>query len=219
MLTSSLHDVTNAFAKVRTKFEDSSSQLNKICIADSEITLELGNILDAKVDVIVNPTSSKLTLNWGSLSKNVLSSAGQVIQNECTLKYPTGIDSDQVAITSAGNLTGIKSLFHITCPPFANADTSGKSLSKIITNCLNELSKMNLSSIAIPSIGAGGLGYPANLVAKISLSSIISYLNLNRKKKLNVKIIIYKNDIEIFQVIFFLNSFLKFLMIFLNIFL
>ena len=203
MITSSLHDVTNAFAKVATKFEDSSSQLNKICIADSEITLELGNILDAKVDVIVNPTSSKLTLNWGSLSKNVLSSAGLGIQAECTLKYPNGIDSDQVAITSAGNLTRIKSLFHITCPPFANVESSGKSLSKIITNCLNELTKMNLSSIAIPSIGAGGLGYPASLVAKKSLSSIISFLNLNRKKKLNVKIIIFKNDIEIFQVKFF----------------
>ena len=151
------------------------------------------------MDVIVNPTSSKLTLSWGSLSNTVLALAGRGIQSECTLNYPHGITSDEIAVTSAGQLTDVKSLFHITCPAFRQDDTSGKSISKLITNCLNKLAEKDLNSIAIPSIGAGGLGYPANLVAKSSLNSIVSFLNLNRKKKFNIRLIIYEKDLSIHQ--------------------
>ena len=182
--------------------QDIFSNLNQIKISNSEIFLELGNILTSKVDVIVNPTGSHLNLKWGSLSKHILSSAGQIVQTECQLKYPNGIDSDQVAITSAGNISGVTSLFHVTCPAFnnSNSETSCKVISKIITNCLNELVKNNYNSIAVPSIGAGGLGYPADLAAKAILTSIISFLNLNRTKKIKVNIIIYEKDIHIFQV-------------------
>ena len=173
---------------------------NKIIIADSEVALELGNILLAKVDVLVNPTSATLQLNWGSLSKFVLESAGLQIQAECTLNYPTGITWNTVAVTSAGLLKNVKSLFHITCPPLESVNTSGKPINKIVTNCLNKLVGTGFSSIAIPSIGAGGLGYPANLVAKSSLNSILSFLNLNHNKKFSVKLVVYEKDIEIYKV-------------------
>ena len=172
----------------------------KITIANSEIVLELGNILLAKVDVLVNPTSANLQLNWGSLSKFVLESAGPQIQAECTLTYPTGITWDTVAVTAAGKLSNVKTLFHITCPQFQSMETSGKSISKIVTNCLNKLVDTGFSSIAIPSIGAGGLKYPANLVAKSSLNSVVSFLNLNRSKKLSIKLVVYEKDIDIYKV-------------------
>ena len=151
------------------------------------------------MDVIVNPTSSKLELDWGSLSKSVLALAGPEIQRECTLNYPDGITSEKIAVTSAGRLKDVKSLFHITCPAFRKDDTCGKSISKLITNCLNKLVEKDLNSIAIPSVGAGGLGYPANLVAKSSLNSIVSFLNLNRKKKFKIRLIIYEKDLSIHQ--------------------
>ena len=106
-------------------------------------------------------------------------------------------------------MVGVKSIFHITCPHFKSNETSGKTIGKIVTNCLNELTRMNYTSIAIPSIGAGGLAHPAQLVAKSTLASIVSFLNLNRKKKLNVNIVIYENDIEIFQVWNFYDSLKK----------
>ena len=160
----------------------------------------MGNILEAKVDVIVNPTHSSLKLNWGSLSKTVLAAAGPEIQHECTLNYPNGIDYDQMAETSAGRILGAKRLFHITCPAFADVETGGKSIRNIVTNCLKKLAEKNFSSIAIPSIGAGGLAHPADLVAKSSLQSIIGYLNINRTKKFFVRIVIFQQDIHIYQV-------------------
>ena len=67
-----------------------------------------------KTDVIVNSTSASLNLNWGSLSKLLNGTAGPVVQNECSLRYPNGINFDQIAVTSSGNIKDAKFIFHVT---------------------------------------------------------------------------------------------------------
>ena len=46
--------------------------------------------------------------------------------------------------------------------------------------CLDECNKLALSSIAIPSIGAGNLNYPDDVVARCLLDGAASYLNKNQ---------------------------------------
>ena len=49
-------------------------------------------------------------------------------------------------------------------------------LSSVVQECLNECTKLRLSSIAIPSIGAGNLNYPDDVVARCLLDEAASYL-------------------------------------------
>ena len=52
-------------------------------------------------------------MNTGILSKAIFESAGPEILNECRVKYPTGIDSGKIAVTSAGKIKGVKYLYHV----------------------------------------------------------------------------------------------------------
>ena len=49
-------------------------------------------------------------------------------------------------------------------------------LRKVVITCLQECTKLNLTSIAFPSIGAGTLKYDDDLVAKCLLDEAVSYL-------------------------------------------
>ena len=68
-----------------------------------------------KVDVIVNSAPNNLHLSTGQLSAALLKAAGQTIQQECTSKYPVGVQDGDVGITSGGNLS-CKYIYHAVCP-------------------------------------------------------------------------------------------------------
>ena len=55
--------------------------------------------------------------------------------------------------------------------------------------CLKECTKLKLQSIAIPSIGAGNLSYPDDVVARCLLNETVSYLDKNKGKPLSKKLI------------------------------
>ena len=42
------------------------------------------------------------------------------ILNECKLKYPNGIDSNSIAITTAGKIKDVKYLYHVAPPNYQN---------------------------------------------------------------------------------------------------
>ena len=73
-----------------------------------------------KSDVIVNSTSKDLNLNTGILSKSIFESAGPQILNECKLKYPNGIDSSKIAVTTAGKIKDVKYLYHVAPPNYSS---------------------------------------------------------------------------------------------------
>ena len=55
-------------------------------------------------------------------------------------------------------------------------------LSSVVQKCLQECTKLNIESIAIPSIGAGNLNYPDDVVARCLLGEAASYLKMNEGK-------------------------------------
>ena len=54
--------------------------------------------------------------------------------------------------------------------------------------CLKECTRLKLQSIAIPSIGAGNLNYPEDVVARCLLNETASYLHKNKDKTILQKI-------------------------------
>ena len=150
--------------------------------------------------MIVNTTSPKLSLNCGIISKKILASAGTQVQNECNTKYPRGINSSKVAVTSAGQISHVKFIFHITSVGFTSIDETGELLNSIIVNCLDKLDERSCTSISFPSIGTGSLNYPHDFVAKYSLNSVKTYMALNSHKKIKVNFVVYQLDTAVLQV-------------------
>ena len=49
-----------------------------------------------------------------------------------------------------------------------------------MTQIMKECDRLKASSVAIPSIGAGNLGFPVDVVARILLETVSTYLDQNR---------------------------------------
>jgi O-acetyl-ADP-ribose deacetylase (regulator of RNase III) len=75
-----------------------------------------------------------------------------------------------------------------------------KILSKIIRNCLNQLKKDKLKTIAIPAIGSGNLNFPANIVALVIIEACFQFLKENQDTKYQINIVIYEKDFDVYEV-------------------
>ena len=60
---------------------------------------------------------------------------------------------------------------------------------------------MCCSTISFPSIGTRGFGYPADLVALLSLKSAIFFLDKNKDSKYLINFVVYQKDADIIQVL------------------
>ena len=62
--------------------------------------------------------------------------------------------------------------------------------------CLKICDEKEISSIAFPALGAGNLGYPTELVAKVMTNTVQSYLQINSETTYieNVKFIIFMDE-------------------------
>ena len=89
-------------------------------------------------------------MNDGLISRTILQQAGQIIQRECYLNYPDGIQiqnfSCGIAVTSAGNLKNVKNIFHLTMPPFSKIDWLDKHVkNKIFLKVFSFYNRKNYS--------------------------------------------------------------------------
>jgi O-acetyl-ADP-ribose deacetylase (regulator of RNase III) len=116
--------------------------------------------------------------------------------------YPTGITPNDVAITSAGNMTNCRKLFHIVCPKYdlQEFNSCKHFLTRIINNCLIELKKIGYKSIAFPAIGTGLLNYPHDLAAKLMINTCLDFLRNNKTNQFDIQIIIFNTDNEVYEV-------------------
>ena len=66
-------------------------------------------------------------------------------------------------------------------------------LEEAVIKCLKICDEKEISSIAFPALGAGNLGYPAEVVAKVMTKTVQSYLQVNRETTCikNVKFVIF----------------------------
>ena len=62
--------------------------------------------------------------------------------------------------------------------------------------CLKICDEKEISSIAFPALGAGNLGYPTELVAKVMTNKVQSYLQINSESTYieNVKFVIFMDE-------------------------
>jgi O-acetyl-ADP-ribose deacetylase (regulator of RNase III) len=156
-----------------------------------------------KADVLVNSCPNSLKFDsGGALSLKILEAAGLSVDIEANLKYPNGITSNDVAITSAGKMKNCKKLFHIVCLKYELFQHISciKSLTAVVRNCLDELKKSGFNSIAFPAIGTGILNYPFYLAAETMIDACLLFLSDNQNQKFDIKIIIFDTDVSVYKV-------------------
>uniref|UniRef100_A0A8C7ZG84 Poly [ADP-ribose] polymerase n=1 Tax=Oryzias sinensis TaxID=183150 RepID=A0A8C7ZG84_9TELE len=149
--------------------------------------------------VTVNTIFSDLALNRGAVSTAILNVAGPKLQQLVTAQKATGTEGE-IIITDGCNLKSQK-VFHAVATKWDNGKgTAEQVLSGIFKGCLEKAENGNLTSISIPAIGTGNLGFPKTLVASLMLDKIVEFCSQAQPKHLKrVEIVIFAGDAPTIQ--------------------
>ncbi|CAH1784890.1 unnamed protein product [Owenia fusiformis] len=164
-----------------------------------KITLVRGQIIDQKVDILVNSVDHSLDLSKGKVSASLLRVAGNELQKECKEKYPNGIKYGEIAATKAYNLQ-CKGVYHGPCKGYKDPECE-KIISKLIQNALSRTATKQHSSIAFPALGSGNLGVPKPMVAKWMYREVMDFAKTDGEGSSiqNVTFVVYDKDMETIQ--------------------
>ena len=82
-------------------------------------------------------------------------------------------------------------------------------LRRFVSSCLQETGKNNMTSIAIPPIGVGKLGYDPRFVASVMRDEVFEYSRRNPQTSLKeVRFVLYQSDYPSIQVsIYFVRDY------------
>ncbi|VDI21837.1 poly [ADP-ribose] polymerase 10/14/15 [Mytilus galloprovincialis] len=162
-----------------------------------QIRIEKGELAKMDIDAIVNTTSRDLNLSAGLVSQSLLRAGGSGLQDECKRKYPRGINSGEVAVTNGGNLK-CKIVLHGCLEPWRPDGSTIKVLETFVNSCLTMADSKQCTSVAIPALGTGNLGYPKDLVAKHMFSCVENFSGRTPKSSIKeVKFVLYYKDDEV----------------------
>ena len=144
---------------------------------ETRFTLQLGDLLAAKVDAIVTSTRESL-IEGGPLHQAVHAAAGPALRDECeTLpECPPG----DVRVTGAHQLP-FKFIIHTVPPTWMDGNHGeGEELASCYWKSLEIAKARGARSIAFPSLGSGRQPQiPLEVAAPIAVRTILAYLDRN----------------------------------------
>lgn len=180
----------------------------------SELVIRFGDITESKTDVIVCSDDNTLSA-LGGASAAIRKACGDLILHDVQKK--TNTDLGDVVVTTAGNLPH-KFLFHcITVDNTKKTNNLPKEETKereeyiiqhSISKCLRLLTALDLTSMALPCIGAGYAGFDFERVGRI-MAEVISNFLLKTNKPYHIEIILYgvRDDFNMIDYIAFFEQF------------
>ncbi|XP_036000627.1 LOW QUALITY PROTEIN: protein mono-ADP-ribosyltransferase PARP14-like [Fundulus heteroclitus] len=173
-----------------------SKRLEQITPGGLKMVLCIGNIQDQTTDVIVNTVAENMNLNQGAVAKAISEAAGENLQ--MAILTEAGVNTlrfGDVIVTDGYNLQCQK-VFHAACPSWDNGGgRAEKELTDIITDCLKEAEKRQMTSLSFPAIGTGNLGFPRDVVSRVLLKEIHLFSRRSSPRHLReVLIVVHPSD-------------------------
>jgi len=161
------------------------AKINKI-----SIEIVRGDIRSLDVDGLVVVTDPGL-----SVDDDLVAIAGTEVADELALIGWSAVGT--AVVTKAGQLDAVKNIIHAVSPRWGEESARGK-LENVTWACVNVAEENALTSLAIPAISVGTLGYPVEASAKITIARVIDF-TFEKTKHLR-HILFYSNDETTFSV-------------------
>jgi O-acetyl-ADP-ribose deacetylase (regulator of RNase III) len=154
------------------------------------IELHFGDITEYHADYIVNAARPSLK-GGGGVDGAIHKKAGLQLLEYC--KTLGGCRVGEAKLTPGFNLPA-KFIVHTVGPRYLfEREDEEKLLELCYSNCLEISKNEKFDTVVFPNISTGAYGFPKDLAAKISLETIIEFLNVNEYPK---KVIICCYDID-----------------------
>jgi O-acetyl-ADP-ribose deacetylase (regulator of RNase III) len=149
-----------------------------LTINRTRLSITQGDITGQSTDAIVNAANSGL-MGGGGVDGAIHRAGGTAILDECRqIRAEKGrLPAGQAVITTGGNLKA-RHVIH-TVGPIWHGGSSGEA--DLLASAYRESLKLavmrGLKSVSFPSISTGAYGYPVEPAARISLQTVIEFLN------------------------------------------
>jgi len=139
-----------------------------------------GDITSIEADAIVNAANSSL-MGGGGVDGAIHRAGGPAILEDCRkiVARQGGCKTGHAVITTAGRLS-VKFVIHTVGPVWngGNKDEENK-LADCYYNSLSLAVEYNCKTVAFPNISTGIYGFPKDLAAKISVTTVREFLSTN----------------------------------------
>jgi O-acetyl-ADP-ribose deacetylase len=168
----------------------------------TRVSITMGDIVDQKVDVIVNAANSTL-MGGGGVDGAIHRRGGPRILEECRAirreHWPEGLPGGEAVITTGGSLPA-RYVIHTVGPVWRGGNSGEEEiLSRCYRNSLELATKEKLRSIAFPSISTGAYGYPIGEASAVALSSIRRF-NVERGWPPEVFLVLFSpEDLKVYE--------------------
>lgn len=137
-----------------------------------------GDLTQERVDAIVNAANEYLQHGGGVAAAIVRRGGGQIqMESDAWVREHGPVQHGSPAFTRAGNLP-CRYVIHAVGPVWGEGDEEVK-LAAAVNGSLGLADRLKLVSIAFPAISTGIFGFPKEIAARVIISSIEDYFNLN----------------------------------------
>ena len=150
----------------------------------TQIELIHGDIMDAEVDAIVNPTDLVLS-GGGGLDLVIRQAAGSEVDRACEeiRKNHGGCQTGEAVITKAGNLSA-KYIIHTVGPIWIDGEIGEPELLvSCYRKCLQIAVENEIQSIAFPAISTGTFRYPLEKAAPVALTAVKDFVEQTQQNE------------------------------------
>jgi O-acetyl-ADP-ribose deacetylase (regulator of RNase III) len=137
----------------------------------TKIYISKGDITDMAVEAIVNPANTELLMGSG-VAAAIRRKSGERIQEECERLAPIRLGA--ATVTTAGNLKALFVIHAATMRPGEKA--TAESIRLATRQTLFRAEEKAIKSLALPAIGTGAAGFPAQECARIMLKVVLEHI-------------------------------------------
>jgi O-acetyl-ADP-ribose deacetylase (regulator of RNase III) len=137
-----------------------------------QISLVLGDIVEAEVDVVVNAANSGL-MGGGGVDGAILRAGGDAqLAARRELRDRIGsLQTGQAAATDSGDMR-CRWVVHVVGPVFSRLEDRSALLASCYREALRVADSLGATSIAFPAVSAGIYGWPMDSAADIAVSTV-----------------------------------------------
>ncbi|HYL08142.1 MAG TPA: macro domain-containing protein [Candidatus Udaeobacter sp.] len=142
-------------------------------MSQAHIVIIQGNIVEQRVDAIVNAANNDLQLGAG-VAGAIRREGGPSIQDECDAHGPIRVG--EAAITGAGRLPA-RHVIHA-----ASMSLGGRTTHESLKSSMDDVFRLcqanNVMTVAIPAVGTGVAGFPIDECGRVMAESLNNALSV-----------------------------------------